>query len=219
MLNPLIAGLEEAASTATFGGSRQLEDATGLTTPEAQAARAKYNPTSQVIGAGAGLIADPFGMIGKAAKVGGRIIEGAAKVIGKAPEGAGFLARAVRNAPAAALGAGAEGAMFVAGQSVADQAMGDPDALGEHLLSNVGYGSLIAGGLGGLMETGANAFGKSMIHGSQIQKLGTEDGAKMASYQDDIAQGVGAQEAAGQPASMESAAQGELPFSQFKEGP
>lgn len=220
MLNPLVAGLEEAASTATFGASRQLEDATGLTTPEDQAARAKYNPTSQVIGAGAGLIADPFGMIGKTAKVGGRITEGAGKIIGKAPEGAGFLSRAIRNAPAAAVGAASEGAAFGVGQSVADQAMGDPDALGEHLMSNVGYGSLIAGGLGGMLETGANAFGKTLSHGgSSIQKLGTEDGAKMASYKDDISRGADAQaEGMGAP-QPEGTVQGDQPFSQFKEGP
>lgn len=186
ILNPLIAGAEEAASTATFGASRELENATGLTTPEAQAARAKYNPTANTIGAVGGLFTDPLGAIGGVNKLGGQVAEGASKVIGKAPEGAGFIAKAARNMPAAALGAGLEGAAFGAGQSVAEHAMGDPDALGEHLMASVGYGSLFAGGLGAALEGGSNAFGKSFM----------KDGAQAASYKNDITNGIAAGDAA-----------------------
>ncbi len=59
VINPVVAGLEAAASTATLGASRELENVSGLTTPEAQAARAKYNPIAGIVGTVGGIIGDP----------------------------------------------------------------------------------------------------------------------------------------------------------------
>lgn len=195
MMNPAIAGLEEAAGTATFGGSRWLENATGLTTPEAQAARHKYNPVSGIVGTGVGLFTDPLGAVGLTSKLGGKVAGGAAKVIGKAPAEASLLGKMARNVPAAAAGAAAEGAVYGAGQSVSENAMGDPDALGEHLMANVGYGALFAGGLGGALEGGANLAGTSMMK-TPIQNASKEVASRMDSYGSDIAKGVEAGDAA-----------------------
>ncbi len=213
LINPLIAGAEEAASTATFGLSRQLENATGITTPEAQEARAKYNPTARIAGTVGGLLADPFGAIGLTSKIGGKAAGAAGKIIGEAPAGAGILGRTIRNAPAAAIGAATEGAAFGAGQSVADSAMGDPDALGEHLIANIGYGSLIAGGLGGALEGGGNIFGKSGLKRASPSALG--DINKAASFKNDIADSVAARDSV---APLEAQAANQ-PFSQFPNGP
>lgn len=200
LLNPALAGLEEAASTATFGASRQLENLSGLTTPEAQAERAKYNPMAHIAGIPVGLFADPFGAIGllnKAGKATSAATRGALKA---APEGAGILAKAARNVPVAAAGAALEGAGFGVGQTVADQAMGhlnDPDTMAEHIAGNIGYGALLAGGLGGLLEGGANAFGKSTIQPGKI-----------ASLQSDINKGVqSSEDAASQVAAREQVEQ------------
>lgn len=198
LLNPLIAGIEALAAVPTFGLSRELENASGLTTPEAQAGRASHNPMAQFVGTVGGFFTP--GVAGKAlegvSKLGGAVTEGAAKLIGKAPEGAGFAARALRNVPAAAAGAAAEGAAFGAGQTVNEHALGElgsPDHIGEKIVSNIGYGALMAGALGGALEGGANAFGKSLIKTGLPKNL---EEAKIASYKNDIQQGVTNQEAA-----------------------
>lgn len=181
ILNPAIAAAESAAGTATFGQSRELENFSGLTTPEAQFQRAKQNPiSSNIVGPAVGLYFDPLGAISLTNKIGGKVAEGAAKIIGKAPEGAGFIARAMKNAPAAAADFATQGAIFGAGNTVNEHALGDTDEIGEHLLSNVGYGALYTGGLGALIESGANTFGSSTLKDMAAQK----------SFQSDIAQGV-----------------------------
>ncbi len=185
LLNPLITGAEEAASTATFGGSRELENKLGITTPEAQAERAKQNPVAHAMGVPVGLYFDPLGAVGKVTQVGGTVAEGVAKVLGKAPEGAGFLAKASKSVPAAIAGAGTEGALFGAGQSLAEHALGDPDLNADKIASNIGYGALITGGLGGALEGGLNAFGKSSLKAP----------AQIKSFQNDISKGVESAEA------------------------
>lgn len=216
MLNPLIAGAEEAAGTATFGLSRELENATGITTPEAQAARAKYNPGAKTAGTVAGLIADPFGLIGKTSKLGGKAAESASKLIGVAPEGAGALARAARAIPSAAVGFGTEGLAYGVGNSITEHALGDPDLNAEKILSNVGYSGLLSAGLGAAFEGGMNVFGKSTLK-SPLAKMATEDASKVASYQDDITQGVNQNEAANgiSQAPLEGEALANAPFKEF----
>lgn len=218
ILNPLMAGAEEAASTATFGGSRMLENATGITTPEAQASRAKYNPMANIVGTVGGLIADPLGAIGLTTRIGGKVAGTAAKIIGKAPQEATLLAKLARNVPAAAAGAATEGAMFGAGQSVAEHSMGDPDAFGEHLVANIGYGSLLAGGLGGAIEGGSNLFGKTGLKRMPHGEIG--DAAKAESFKDDIANSVNIRDSA-PPLEMgpDLAAAPDQPFQQFPNGP
>ena len=178
--NPAIAFLESAADTSSFGASRWIENKTGITTPEAQAARAKYNPVAHLAGIPAGLLADPIGAIGATTRLGGKAAEAATKVIGKAPEGASFLARAVRNVPAAAVAGAVEGGVFGAGNAVSEANMGDPDLNAEKLMTNIGYGGLYGGAIGGLLEGGANVFKKSIL----------KDHSAMDAYRGDIEQGA-----------------------------
>lgn len=224
-LNPLIAAGEAAASIPTFGLSRQLENFTGLTTPEAQAKRAEYNPISNVAGTVGGFFVPMAGPVGGLAKglgkVGQLATEGVAKILGEAPVGAGFLARAARNVPAAAAGAAVEGAGYGLGNAINEDALGDHEALGEHLMSNVGYGALFAGGLGGTLEAGANRFGTSMIKGRSAADMASRAEAAKAQIQQSVdsklAQEAGAVQAAAEMPILppEHIAPGATPFKDF----
>lgn len=154
LANPLKAFAESAAGTATFGVSRQLENATGLTTPEAQAARAKYNPTANTLGGVAGILA-PLGIEGAVAEKGLAAADLLNPVAGAAKIGVGVGDVAASAAPGFAqnvVRAGAkgatEGALFGAGQAVNENAMGDPGLNGEKLFQHIGYGALLGGGVG-----------------------------------------------------------------------
>lgn len=66
------------------------------------------------------------------------------------------------NAGKMATGSAVEGALYGFGQSVDESALGDPDAMGEKLIANMGIGSAMAGGIGttigtakGLLDTSA----------------------------------------------------------------
>lgn len=155
--NSLKAFGEAAAGTATFGISRELENVTGLTTPEAQAGRAKYNPISRTLGDVAG-IATPLGIEGAAAKgaLGAadvlKPVVATSKIGARAAEAATALAPEAsfvgRMAAPAAQGI-AEGALYGVNQTVNEHALGDPDLNGEKLLQNIGYGALFGGTIGG----------------------------------------------------------------------
>lgn len=69
---------------------------------------------------------------------------------------------ALSEIAAHAAGMSAEGALYGAGQSLSEKALGDPDATAEHLVANVGLGALIGGGLGGVFKAGALALPKSV---------------------------------------------------------
>lgn len=140
---------EAAASSATFGASRELENALGVTTPEAQAKRAQQNPVARTLGDVAG-IATPLG----AESLGAKFFNPVAKVAGigaKAGEAAGALAAegslASNIMKSGAQGA-AEGLFYGAGQTVTEHALGDPNVNGQKLLHNMGYGALLGGGIG-----------------------------------------------------------------------
>jgi len=148
-VNAMKAFGEAAAGTATFGLSRELENATGLTTPEAQAGRAQEHGVARTLGDVAG-IAAPLG----AEALGAKIFNPVAKVAGigadagtlaakLAPEGS-TLANIVKNGAQGAT----EGLLYGAGQTVNEHAMGDPDVNGEKLLHNMGYGAIFGSGIG-----------------------------------------------------------------------
>lgn len=93
----------------------------------------------------------------------GKIGKGVAGLVAKAlpsAETSGFAKAVLSRAGAASAGAAAEGAIFGAGQSLDEHAMGDPDAMGEHLLHNIGYGAALAGLAGGSLSVGGDLFGK-----------------------------------------------------------
>ncbi len=124
----IIAGLEAAASGASLGASRVLENELGITTPEAQKLRQEVNPITSTLGEIVGT---------------GGLIYGTG--------GAGAL---VKGAPLAArLGAAAvEGGIIGGGQAVSDYAMGDPNLNAQKVLTHIGVGAALGGGFGALFE-------------------------------------------------------------------
>lgn len=129
-----LAGLAGAARGASFGASDQLLTRTGLVKPETLAGLSKANPIASTVGniaGGAGITALTGGL---------------------APEAAG-LAKVAAMA--------AEGAAFGAGQAISDEALGDPELNGQKVLSHIGFGAALGGGLGLLgkaVESGAPAI-------------------------------------------------------------
>jgi hypothetical protein len=139
---------EAALGTATFGLSRELENAAGITTPMAQAARAKYNPVARtagdIIGVAAPLLlTEGTSALNPVAKVSQLGLQAGEAATALAPEG-GLLTSAIRAGTQGAT----EGAFYGAGQTVTEHALGDPDVNAEKLLHNIGFSALLGGGIG-----------------------------------------------------------------------
>lgn len=150
--------------------------------PEAQKGRELANPgisgTSEIGGMGLGLLAgtgeEKLAAEGlDAASGGGGLYDTAKSIIGAPTKAISGVGHAITDAatPEAAnlaqkalglgLGSAAEGAAYGLGQSLDDSALGDPNALGENLLHNVGYSALFAGGLGSMMAPFAKETSKA----------------------------------------------------------
>lgn len=129
----ILAGIEAVARGGTLGTSDYLETATGASTPEAIQGRMAANPTTAFLGniAGAGMLTLATGGFG-----------GLASGI---EAGVGGLA-------GRALGTAAEGAIFGAGNVVSDAALGDPHLNAQKVLSDIGMGAALGGGLGVLSK-------------------------------------------------------------------
>lgn len=70
------------------------------------------------------------------------------------PESTGIAGRILGATAAGGIGAATEGALYGVGQSVHENALGDPTLNGQKILSNIGYGALYGGALGGLIHGG-----------------------------------------------------------------
>lgn len=213
LANEVETAAEEAASVGTFGMSRQLENITGLTTPQAQAARAKFNPASRIAGGALPVIATlgaeaPEAAAGAAAEaatpgvlgaVGGAaraipgvealskpisaLTTGAESLAGTIPElGAGRAAQLTTGALRGTAAGALAGGTFGLGNAISEDALGDPDALGEHLLQNVGIGALWGGVPGGILGA---------LH-EAIPGVAKEAADATAATQDSIATATGA---------------------------
>lgn len=163
-LNEVKAFGEGAGRGLTFGATDYIAPALGLATKEDIAGRKQYNPTAAITGEITGAVAPsllapesiagrlPVGLLGKSA----RFAESGLAKIGKAaaelaPEGS-LAARGIEKAghlAAKTLAGAGEGAAFGAGQAFSEDALGNPEPLGESLLANMGYGAMWGGGLGG----------------------------------------------------------------------
>lgn len=126
-----LAGLEGAARGLTLGASDLIEPNISSTTAQDIAARKEANPatafTGNVLG-GAGLV----GLTGGLA----------------APAEGALVAKGVGGLAAKALAYGAEGAVFGAGNTVSDYALGDPNLNASKVFANVGLGALFGAGIG-----------------------------------------------------------------------
>jgi hypothetical protein len=173
--NETKAFLAGAARAGTFGLSDQALTKTGIVDPETlkqlQLRHSDATALGEFAGVGASLlapVATPVGLLGRGAEA---VTEAAGPVIAKAtsllanPETSQIASKVLQTAGqigAKALGSSVEGAAYGLGQSVSEDALGDPDAMGERLLSNIGYTALIGGSLGGLIKAGEFALPKSV---------------------------------------------------------
>ena len=169
-LGPLKAFGESAASALTFGGSREATNALGITTPESQALTKEANPGWSGIGTAAGIAAPIVATLGAATpealaagatetglQTAGRLaplsqLSRAGTAVSEA------VAPTLGKYGAAIAGGAVEGAGFGVGQAIDEHAMGDPEALGEHLLSTVGLNALVGGGIGAIFAPFAKAY-------------------------------------------------------------
>lgn len=165
--NELKAGAAGVARGATFGLSDVGLTKTGLVDPEALAELRKRNPAASTAGeiggaVGSALLAPEASLPGLAGKLGTGI---AAKLAPAAIEGGSLASKIVQAAKAtgaSAMGSAVEGALYGAGETVSEAALGDPDVSAERLAANLGFGALIGGGLGGLVKAGSLAVPASL---------------------------------------------------------
>lgn len=103
------------------------------------------------------VVGDALNPVSALSKVTGQIGEHVAPLIGN-PENAGIISRVLAGGAAHGLGSMVEGAAYGLGQGVSEDALGDPHALGENLLSHIGFGALIGGALGGALGSAGEAI-------------------------------------------------------------
>lgn len=147
-----------AARGATFGLSDVAMTKSGLVAPETLKGLQETNPASSLTGEIGGMIApallgDEAGLAnlpGMVAKLGGAATKKAAGL------GAGKVA-------SRAIGYGLEGAIYGAGQSVSENALGDHDLVSEKTLANIGLSSAFMGGIGGLVGKFGRAVDASSV--------------------------------------------------------
>lgn len=168
--NELKAFAAGAVRGATFGATDYLLPKTGLTTKEALLARKELNPASSLAGeatgaVGSALLAPEAALTGRLARGTAAAGEAASAAFAKTLAGTvprETIAAKVLGSGAEVLGRGLgssiEGAAYGAGQAVSEAALGDPDLTAERVISHLGYGALLGGGLGSLLKTGEIAI-------------------------------------------------------------
>lgn len=198
-LGAIRAFAEEALGTTTFGLSREIANATGITTPEEQALVKEAHPVGAGLGTGVAIAAPLAATVLSggataplvAAELGGAATEAAGAATAAkagtsiasalnplsavssmgdaissavAPKVAGLVEGLAKTSPrtanaivkgvSGATGFGAEGAIYGLGNQINEHALGDPEALGEHLIGGIGMGAALGGGLGAIFHGG-----------------------------------------------------------------
>jgi hypothetical protein len=207
--NELKAFGEGAARGATFGLSDQFLTKTGSVSPEALRARQEYNPTSSGLGEVAGVVApsllsggvaapEAIGAsatrraVGEAASVASAPVRGVMELGQSAARAsAPLVEKAISNpilqkAATSGIGSAVEGAAYGLGQSVSEQALGDPDLNAEKVLSNVGFGAMLGGTFGAAFGGGEAMVNKYKTGVNSINDLAPVAGAEPATFQDAI---------------------------------
>lgn len=200
--NEVKAFLAGAGRSATFGLSDQALVKSGEVNPETLKGLQEQNPTASTLGEftgiGASLLAVPeISLVGKASK--------GAQALTKAAEPATAAAARLLANPATrplaskvldtagklgaiSIGSAIEGAAYGLGQSVSEQALGDPELTGEKVLSNMENGALVGAALGpalGLVGMGAKkAFPKFFTEADKValEKGDFETAVKVDDY-------------------------------------
>jgi len=96
-------------------------------------------------------------------------------------------ANALVKGTAGAMGLATEGALYGVGNQISEDALGDPEALGEHFLPNVGLSTLLGGGLGAIFHGGLGLIQKP---GQAVVKTGADYlesmGKPVATFEDAV---------------------------------
>lgn len=177
-------GAEAVARGATLGLADPALVATGLATPEGLRERQARNEIVSVAGEAVGVLAPILATAGAGAapaagaQVAGR---GALATAGRAGLGAlratpaAVLARggraletalapagsgALRRVAGSTVAAGAEGALFGAGQAASEAALEDTDLTAERILAHMKTGAVLGGTAGGLLTSGVAGLSK-----------------------------------------------------------
>jgi hypothetical protein len=93
--------------------------------------------------------------------------------------GAGRAAQLATGALRGAISGGMAGGAFGLGNAISEDALGDPDALGEHLLQNVGIGALWGGVPGGILGALHEAI-PGVAHEAADATVATQDALSQA---------------------------------------
>lgn len=199
------AGLEGAARGLSIGTSDAILQGLGAD-QEGLRERKERNPVAAGVGEVAGIaaplavsaLAGPAGPAGVAGAIAARtpvaLLARGTLAAGEAAAGALEGTRAAQvlgKALAPAVGSAIEGAAYGLGQSVSEEALGDPGLSAERLVSNVGLGGLFGGALGGVF----GAFNKApvaTILDDEIRAVG--DGVINPNNIEDVARASGIDE-------------------------
>jgi hypothetical protein len=179
------------ANTLSFGGTNQILTKSGAVDPSTLTKLNKYNPNAAIAGDvtgaiipalatdGASLAAEgaegASGILGAVtapmravSKVGSAVTEAATPLAKKVaglvvnPETSPMVHGILSSGAAHFAGSAVEGAAFGMGQSVSEEALGDPELNAQKLMSNIGYSALLGGGLGAALGAGSAAFRKAI---------------------------------------------------------
>lgn len=152
-------------------------------------------PNASLLGEGAGMIgglalgSGEVGFGGKAltavSRAGGLAERGAARLLG---EGATSLAGRVAQRGLATAASGAvEGALYGAGSTISEAALGDEQLTGEKLIAGATHGAVVGGALGGVLGGIGGAF--SRRGGKLADVVAEREGAAAARIGGDAAEG------------------------------
>lgn len=167
-----------AARGATLGLSDQVLTKTGMVQPQTLSDLNQYRPNWSGLGEAAGVIGGtlldpgvgPLSMVAEAGKgataaadmAGLNLAGHAMETFGGGETAAKVLAHA-SDIGSHAIGSAVEGAIYSGvGNSLTEQALGDPDLNGQKVMANFGYGALFGGVLGGTLRAAGLAFPESI---------------------------------------------------------
>ena len=159
----------------TLGLSDKLLTATGAASPEALRELEQRHGIASLGGEATGIIGSSFiPGVGAAqtevvpakiaSKLAASVTERALPIAERAatklvnPETSPLVHKILAQSGAHALGSAVEGAVYGAGRSVTEEALGDPELNAEKVLSNIGLSAMYAGALGGALATGAEVI-------------------------------------------------------------
>lgn len=161
----------------TLGLSDQLLTATGAASPETLRELEQRHGTASLAGEATGILGSLFiPGVGAAqadvvpakiaAKLAAGVTERALPIAERAatklvnPETSPLVHKILSQSGAHALGSAVEGAVYGAGRSVTEEALGDPELNAEKVMSNIGLSAMYGGALGGAFATGAEVLPK-----------------------------------------------------------